>query len=392
MALLWGSGRRPSSKTIHIRASLTLEAPRAYVPARIRGSETNGNRLSIFSQLGRVFGFAARVLGERMESRARLLTALVAGVALISLGAVAWAQNEELPRIDQQISDLERVYRGTEAAMEDASCFQSFFIFGRGVVRTPRCQSMNNRLEDSRRQLRQLQDQRDAIASGRGNRREISDLQNALSRNGCAGAQNANRGGGGLFDWFGGNNNDNAPQGGPPISTSIVPNTPYRTVCVRLCDGFYYPISYSVYSSSFGRDAAQCQQSCAAPAQLYVYQNPGQEMEQAISLDGQPYVDLPIAFKYRKDYIKGCSCKQAEYNPTEIEAANTKKADAGAAGANAKKGGGQASASAQKTRGANDSANGMMMPAQPLSPGASEAQAILNGNGGSSVNKSAPAN
>ena len=57
------------------------------------------------------------------------------------------------------------------------------------------------------------------------------------------------------------------------------------------------------------------------PAELYVYRNPGEEIEQAISLNGTAYSDLPNAFKYRKEYVKGCSCKEAEYNPTEIEAA-----------------------------------------------------------------------
>jgi hypothetical protein len=72
------------------------------------------------------------------------------------------------------------------------------------------------------------------------------------------------------------------------------------------------------------QDATVCQSSCAAPAELYVYRNPGQEIDQAISLNGTAYADLPAAFKYRKEYIKGCSCKADEYNPTEIEAANQK--------------------------------------------------------------------
>ena len=74
----------------------------------------------------------------------------------------------------------------------------------------------------------------------------------------------------------------------------------------------------------------QCQSNCAAPAELYVYRNPGSGIEQAISLNGSAYADLPVAFKYRKEYVKGCSCKQAEYNPTEIETYN-KSAEADAA-------------------------------------------------------------
>ena len=114
-----------------------------------------------------------------------------------------------------------------------------------------------------------------------------------------------------------------------PIYRSIDPNGRYRSVCVRLCDGFFYPIHYSTYGSMLGEDQQSCQSNCAAPAELYVYRNPGQEIEQAVSLNGSAYMDLPVALRYRKEYVNGCSCKQAEYNPTEIEAAN-KRAEADA--------------------------------------------------------------
>ena len=35
-------------------------------------------------------------------------------------------------------------------------------------------------------------------------------------------------------------------------------------------------------------------------------------------------MDLPVALRYRQEYVGGCSCKQSEYNPTKIEAANKK--------------------------------------------------------------------
>ncbi len=90
------------------------------------------------------------------------------------------------------------------------------------------------------------------------------------------------------------------------------------------------PITSPTYSGHLAQEPTQCQSSCAAPAELYVYRNPGQDMEQAISLNGVPYQDLPDAFKYKTTYVKGCSCKQGEYNPTEIEAANQKaEGDAG---------------------------------------------------------------
>ena len=243
---------------------------------------------------------------------------------------------EELPRIEQQIVQADRVFQGTQAAMEDAGCFESFFIFGRGLVRSPKCLKMNARVEDARRQLTQLQQQRQAITGGGGNKRRQAELSDALARSGCGGQVRPPKRGGGLLDFFGGGREEQEqelPQ--TPVYRSIDPNGRYRSVCVRLCDGFFYPISYATYGGRLGQDAQQCQANCAAPAELYVYRNPGQEIEHAISLNGSAYMDLPVALKFRKEYVNGCSCKQAEYNPTDIEAAN-KRAEAEAASQPAK--------------------------------------------------------
>lgn len=51
----------------------------------------------------------------------------------------------------------------------------------------------------------------------------------------------------------------------------------YRTVCVRLCDGFYFPISYSTRRQRFAGDAAQCEQRCPYRSRLFVHRNPGRK-------------------------------------------------------------------------------------------------------------------
>lgn len=236
------------------------------------------------------------------------------------------SDRSELPRIDQQIAQADHVFQGTRAAMEDARCFESFFIFGRGLVRSPKCLGMNARVEDARRQLTQLQQQRQAISGGGGNRRHQAELQQALARAGCGAPPRQTRRGGGLLDFFGGGQErEPEPEFQTPVYRSIDPNGRYKTVCVRLCDGFFYPISYSAYGARVGQDAERCQANCAAPAELYVHPA-GREIEQAISLQGSAYMDLPVALRFRKEFVKGCSCKQAEYSPAEIEAANKRAA------------------------------------------------------------------
>lgn len=91
----------------------------------------------------------------------------------------------------------------------------------------------------------------------------------------------------------------------------------FRTVCVRLCDGYYWPISFSTTEDLFGRDSMACQQSCGMPARLYVYRAPGGRPEEMIGLGGQPYSRLRTAFQFRVRYDAACSCKA---QPWEAEA------------------------------------------------------------------------
>ena len=83
----------------------------------------------------------------------------------------------------------------------------------------------------------------------------------------------------------------------------------YRTVCVRLCDGYFFPISFATTPENFSRDSAACSARCNSPARLYVYPNPGGEPEQMVGLDGKPYTALKSAFLFRTNYDAACSCK-----------------------------------------------------------------------------------
>ncbi|SUB00387.1 Protein of uncharacterised function (DUF2865) [Pannonibacter phragmitetus] len=89
-------------------------------------------------------------------------------------------------------------------------------------------------------------------------------------------------------------------------------NATYRTLCVRTCDGYFFPISFSARPGQFGQDAAACNAMCpAAETGLFVYRNPGGDPEDMISLAGERYSELPNAFRHRKEYVNGCSCQAA---------------------------------------------------------------------------------
>jgi hypothetical protein len=132
----------------------------------------------------------------------------------------------------------------------------------------------------------------------------------ALAQNNC-GPQYANAApgpGSFLNNLFGGgNNNPNGQQ--PGVDPSNMSGT-YRTVCVRTCDGGYFPISFATSPARFADDERQCKALCpATEAELYAYQNPGQDINQAVSTTGAPYTALPNAFKFRTEFNPTCSCK-----------------------------------------------------------------------------------
>lgn len=261
--------------------------------------------------------------------------------------------DDRLPDIEAEIQKYDRIYQSTRAKAEREDCYQSLFIFGRSLVRTPKCLKLNEKIEEARRELARLEEEREAARNPDARSRRQDELIDALARAGCGPqyqreARRRGGGGGGGGGWLTSLFEDTPrtrPSRQEDVQTSkIVPFATYRTLCVRSCDGYYFPISYSALPSHFSRDIEQCRSQCAAPAELFVYRNPGEEPEQMVSADGNTaYNDLPQAWRYREEYVKGCSCKEAEYDPDAIEMANQKLEGEGQAeGGTAGLGGGQA--------------------------------------------------
>lgn len=94
--------------------------------------------------------------------------------------------------------------------------------------------------------------------------------------------------------------------------------TRYRTVCVRTCDGYYFPLGNSVPRARFMRDAAQCRASCGEDARLYYLPAGSDNMSTMLDLAGRSYLRMPNAFKYRKTLIDGCSCRPMPWSEAEL--------------------------------------------------------------------------
>lgn len=86
----------------------------------------------------------------------------------------------------------------------------------------------------------------------------------------------------------------------------------YRTLCVRTCDGYYFPISFATDPSRFAADERTCQSLCpGAAARLYAHADPAADVSRAVSLAGEPYTALPSAYRYRTVYDPACTCRAA---------------------------------------------------------------------------------
>jgi hypothetical protein len=83
----------------------------------------------------------------------------------------------------------------------------------------------------------------------------------------------------------------------------------YRTLCVRACDGYYFPISYATDRSRFKTDAAICEAFYPpGEASLYVHHTIGEDATEAVSAaTGEPLARQSFAFSYRSTYDKSCA-------------------------------------------------------------------------------------
>jgi hypothetical protein len=83
----------------------------------------------------------------------------------------------------------------------------------------------------------------------------------------------------------------------------------YRTLCVRVCDGYYFPLSFSTKRQRLQDDAARClSQYGPGEATLY-YHSSGSDSSQAVSLDNERYADQPYAFAYRQAFYPQCQAR-----------------------------------------------------------------------------------
>ena len=202
-----------------------------------------------------------------------------------------------------------------QQALRDGCGQQQGFLFFR-PPRPPQCLEHDSSIEQMERNIRTLTSRSRAEAqpvSTGASARERRNILEMLGENRCGPQYEryARRNNDGLFGFFlrDYTRDPYMRDGGYGDGRDDFYGT-YRTLCVRTCDGFFWPISFSTVRRHFSYDEQLCQRSCpTANVALYVHRNPGEGPEDAMSLAGLPYSASPNAFRYRDEFVEDCSCR-----------------------------------------------------------------------------------
>src|SRR4029077_769589 len=259
-------------------------------------------------------GAASPPPGQSYQSQ--LCTRLEGQLAAINGGAAADpARAEQIRRYEEasgrQQAELDRmVAQGRRAGCEGSG----FFLFNAWQSQSQQCVDLNRQISSMRGNLDRINVDLQRLRGGdldRGEQRR--SVMVALAQNNCGPQyRTAARAPGGFFDQlFGRDSGEGDPAPSGDLANPEVQGGSLRTVCVRTCDGYYFPISYATNASRFAQDEKACQRLCpAAEVMLFSYPTQGADITQATSISGQPYMALPYALKYRSEFNPSCTCKR----------------------------------------------------------------------------------
>ncbi|MER9893015.1 DUF2865 domain-containing protein [Mesorhizobium sp. M0119] len=95
------------------------------------------------------------------------------------------------------------------------------------------------------------------------------------------------------------------------------PRGEFRTMCVRTCDGYFFPMSNAASLGDFERDRKNCESSCPG-TEMQVFYTRGMNGDSASmtsSVTGRPYIELPTAYLYKQSDMPrppACGCNAAQ--------------------------------------------------------------------------------
>ena len=258
----------------------------------------SGSRfLSIFASVG--FGALGMFPAAAQNVTCEGLRAELAALDRSSQGS----RNQRYDRaVQRQRAELQR----TAAYARSIGCDrQRFLIFGQDPP--PQCSHLNSGIARMRANLAALEAQADRSGSGGASDARRRQLLSAIQQY-CQPQQRT------IIDMLFGSDD----RGPTPVPDGAIPDAPAReqtrgygggrAVCVRMCDGFFFPLA----TARGGRNEAQemCQALCpASETQLFFLDRKG-EIDGGASARGEPYEKIPNAFRFRTSFDATCSCRK----------------------------------------------------------------------------------
>jgi hypothetical protein len=226
------------------------------------------------------------------------------------INALGRAQPRNAARYQRAAAKQQQQLARTARYAERLGCNRTSFLFF-GKAPPPQCGAINNRIARMRANLAHLQRAGYNADAGRlARQRQLRARYEALCLRRASVAPRER----GFFErLFGGDQPyREVPIDAEPEQREAVDDRPRggsQAVCVRTCDGGFFPVSYSARRSTIGDLAELCEALCPnVEAKLYTYRA-GRGIDEAVSTDGEPYKALANAGKYRTSYKASCTCK-----------------------------------------------------------------------------------
>lgn len=252
---------------------------------------------------------------------------------LASLDRGGRASPAQLGKYDSAIARQSEEIGKARSRARRAGC--GFSIFGRNIAA---CASLNASIDRMNANLDTLRSQRARLSKG-ATRGERARVKAALAAKDCRGVAVAEkrlierRPAAHLFS----DEPANEPSGDPELSSeqnglddgsyldqmaelnlepAPQPQGEFRTMCVRTCDGYFYPVSNAASLRDFERDQKNCESSCPGTRMEVFYTNGiGDDPANMVSsATGRPYSELRTAYLYKKpgtDPVPACGCNAA---------------------------------------------------------------------------------
>lgn len=192
-----------------------------------------------------------------------------------------------------------------------------------GIGRPAQCDEVADRLQRMQDNLATMEEQvRSGADDGRHRASLLARYNSACAGHGGSLEDFALRLGNALFPDAGRNPADPPPEPSDPGDLSTVPldgdimqdpgasrHNLGQAICVRTCDGGYFPLTSRATEGQLDGLEQLCQASCPnTEARLYTLPSDG-ALAGATAVDGTGYAALPAAFQFEKSFAPACTCK-----------------------------------------------------------------------------------